>query len=73
MEQYLEAADAILDAAIANGPRPTTLKRRLSIKDERTVKPTGSVYRHLDDVLKFLNGDGAQPRPTPLGPPLPAK
>lgn len=55
MEQYLEAADAVLDAAIANQPRPTTVKRRLSIKDERTVKPTGSVYRHLDDGVAIFS------------------
>src|SRR5262249_54156194 len=28
MEQYLEAADRVLDAAIANGPRPATVKKR---------------------------------------------
>lgn len=55
MEQYLEAADAVLDAAIAGGPRPTTIKRHLSIKDERTVKPTGSVYRHLDDGVAIFS------------------
>jgi Protein of unknown function (DUF1592)/Protein of unknown function (DUF1588)/Protein of unknown function (DUF1587)/Protein of unknown function (DUF1585)/Protein of unknown function (DUF1595)/Cytochrome C oxidase, cbb3-type, subunit III len=55
MEQYLEAADAVLDAAIANEARPKTIKRRLSIKDERTVKPTGSVYRHLDDGVAIFS------------------
>src|SRR5438477_523657 len=43
MENYLEAADRVLDAAIANGPRPTTIKKRYDIKEERTVKSTGSV------------------------------
>ena len=50
------ALDAVLDAAIASGPRPTTIKRRLSIKDERSVKPTGSVYRHLDDGVAIAPG-----------------
>src|SRR6059058_4869904 len=34
MEQYLEAADKVLDAAIANGPRPPLQKKHMSIKDE---------------------------------------
>jgi hypothetical protein len=55
MEQYLEAADAVLDASIANVSRPQTIKRRLSIKDERSVKPTGSVYRHLDDGVAIFS------------------
>lgn len=55
MEQYLETADAVLNAAIASQPRPTLVKRRLSIKDERTVKPTGSVYRHLDDGVAIFS------------------
>lgn len=55
MEQYLEAADAVLDAAIANKTRPPLQKRHLSIKDERSVKPTGSVYRHLDDGVAIFS------------------
>jgi hypothetical protein len=55
MEQYLEAADSVLDATIANGPRPPLIKRRLDIKDERSVKPTGSVYRHLDDGVAIFS------------------
>ncbi len=55
MEQYLEAADSVLDAAIANRPRPQLVKRRLNIKDERSVKPTGSVYRHLDDGVAIFS------------------
>jgi hypothetical protein len=55
MDQYLEAADSILDAAIANKSRPETVKRHLSIKDERSVKPTGSVYRHLDDGVAIFS------------------
>jgi hypothetical protein len=55
MEAYLEAADRVLDAAIASGPRPATIKRRYDIKDERTVKPSGSVYRHLDDGVAIFS------------------
>ena len=55
MEQYLETADAVLDAAIASRPRPNLVKQKLSIKDERTVKPTGSVYRHLDDGVAIFS------------------
>ena len=55
MENYLAAADRVLDAAIANDPRPTVVKRRFDIKDEKTVKPTGSVYRHLDDGVAIFS------------------
>ncbi len=54
MESYLAAADRVLEAAIANGPRPDTIKQRHDIKDEKTVKPTGSVYRHLDDGVAIF-------------------
>lgn len=55
MEQYLEAADAVLDAAIANKGRPPLQKRHMSIKDEKSVKPTGSVYRHVDDGVAIFS------------------
>lgn len=55
MENYLAAADRVLDAAIANRPRPRTIKQRHDIKDETTVKPTGSVYRHLDDGVAIFS------------------
>jgi mono/diheme cytochrome c family protein len=55
MEQYLEAADTVLDLAIANGPRPTLIKRRFDLKEERSVKPMGSVYRHLDDAVAIFS------------------
>ncbi|MGZ0163567.1 MAG: DUF1592 domain-containing protein [Planctomycetales bacterium] len=55
MASYLAAADRVLDAAIANGPRPRTVKERHDIKDERTVRPTGSVYRHLDDGVAIFS------------------
>jgi mono/diheme cytochrome c family protein len=53
--RYLEAADHVLDLAIANGPRPDVMDRRFSIKDERTVKATGSVYRHVDDGVAIFS------------------
>ncbi|HYH64893.1 MAG TPA: DUF1592 domain-containing protein [Urbifossiella sp.] len=54
MEQYLEAADKVLDAAVANGPRPWLLKKRYDIRDEKSVQPTGSVYRHLEDSVAIF-------------------
>src|SRR5262249_53125591 len=65
MEQYLEAADKVLDAAVVNGPRPWMIKRRFDIKDEKTVRPTGSVYRHLEDsVAIFSSWESANIRVT---------
>jgi hypothetical protein len=55
MENYLEAAERVIDAAIASGPRPQTLKRKFDIREERTVKPTGSVYRHTDDGVAIFS------------------
>lgn len=55
MDNYLEAADRVLDAAIASGPKPPTIKRRIDIKDERSIKPNGSVYRHLDDGVAIFS------------------
>ena len=55
MEQYLEAADTVLDAAIVNGPKPWMIKKRFDIKDEKSVKATGSVYRHLDDSVAIFS------------------
>lgn len=55
MENYLEAADRVLDAAIANGPRPWIINRRFDVKDEKSVKPNGSVYRHVDDGVAIFS------------------
>jgi mono/diheme cytochrome c family protein len=55
MEQYLEAADQVLDAAIVNGPKPWMIKKRFDIKDEKTVNPKGSVYRHLEDGVAIFS------------------
>lgn len=55
MEKYLEAADKALNVAIANGPQPPLVKKRLSCKDERHVKITAErVFRPLDDGLVFF-------------------
>lgn len=57
MERYLEAADAALSVAIANGPQPPLFKKRLSCKEERTVKVADErVFRILDDgVVLFTS------------------
>ncbi len=56
MERYLEAADKVLNLAIANGPQPPLIKKRYSCKDERHVKNTTQrVFRHLDDALVFFS------------------
>jgi mono/diheme cytochrome c family protein len=55
MEQYLEAAEKALNAAIVNGPKPWMIKKRFDIKDEKSVKPKGSVYRHLDDGVAIFS------------------
>lgn len=55
MENYLEAADRVLEAAIANGPRPWVINKRFDIKEEKSVKPTGSVYRHVDDGVAIFS------------------
>lgn len=55
MENYLAAADRVLDAAIVNTRRPRTIKGRFEIKNEKTVKATGSVYRHLDDGVAIFS------------------
>ncbi len=55
MENYLEAADRVLEAAIVNGPRPWVINKRFDIKEEKSVKPTGSVYRHVDDGVAIFS------------------
>ena len=56
MERYLEAADAALNVAIANGPQPPTIKKRLSCKDERHVKTTTEkVFLSRDNALVFFS------------------
>jgi hypothetical protein len=56
MERYLEAAERALNLAIANGPQPPVVKKRVSLKDERHVKTTTErVFRPLDDGLVMFS------------------
>lgn len=65
MRSYLDAADRVLNEAIANTSRPYQIKKKFDIKEESTVKPTGSVYRHLDDgVAIFASWESANIRVT---------
>ncbi|MCC6511139.1 MAG: DUF1592 domain-containing protein, partial [Pirellulaceae bacterium] len=56
MNSYLTAANVVLDAAIANGPRPPQTKRRVDIR-EMPVTRRDQVYRHLDDGLAIFASD----------------
>jgi mono/diheme cytochrome c family protein len=52
MERYLEAADAALAVAIANGPQPPLIKKRYSLTETHTVKVADEkVFRKLDDAV----------------------
>ena len=56
MERYLEAADTALNAAIANGPRPQTVKKRYSLKDQHQVKVTTErVFRKIGDTVVMFS------------------
>ena len=56
MERYLDAADAALNIAIANHPKPPLIKKQFNLKDERHVKTnTEKVFRHLDDALVMFS------------------
>jgi mono/diheme cytochrome c family protein len=61
MEKYLEAADAALELAIANRPKPPPfIKKRYSLKDGHPVRSTKEdVYRFLDDgeVVCFCSSE----------------
>lgn len=65
MRSYLDAADRVLDEAVANEPKPWILKKRFDIREEKSVNPMGSVYRHLDDgVAIFASWESANIRVT---------
>ena len=65
VRSYLDAADLVLDEAIANEPKPWQLNKRFDIKEERSVKATGSVYRHVEDgVAIFASWESANIRVT---------
>ncbi|OWK36081.1 DUF1592 domain-containing protein [Fimbriiglobus ruber] len=57
LDRYLDAADAALNVAIANSPKPPPLfKKRLSLKDERHVKVADeNVFRKTDDALVMFS------------------
>ena len=54
LRSYLDAATRVLDEAIANKPQPWLLKKRFDLREEKSVKPTGSVYRHVDDGVAIF-------------------
>jgi hypothetical protein len=65
LRSYLDAADRVLDEAIANRPKPWQINKKFDLKEEKSVKPTGSVYRHLDDgVAIFAAWESANIRVT---------
>ncbi|QDU96038.1 DUF1592 domain-containing protein [Lignipirellula cremea] len=55
MKSYLDSAERAINAAIASGPKPDVVKKRFDIKNEKAVKATGSVYRHLDDGVAIFS------------------
>ncbi|NBR85134.1 MAG: DUF1592 domain-containing protein [Proteobacteria bacterium] len=65
LRSYLDAADHVLNEAIANKPQSWLLKKHFDIREEKSVKPTGSVYRHVDDgVAIFAAWESANIRVT---------
>lgn len=54
MRSYLDAADRVLNEAIANHGEPWQVKKRFDLKEERTVKAKGSVYKHLDEGVAIF-------------------
>jgi cytochrome c5 len=53
---YLAAANRVLDAAVASGPPPTHVKRRIDLRNESATRRHG-VYRHLDDGVAIFASD----------------
>lgn len=65
MRNYLDAADRVLNEAIVNKSQPWLLKKRFDIREEKSVKATGSVYRHVEDgVAIFASWESANIRVT---------
>lgn len=54
LANYLEAADRVLDAAVAGGPRPAQVKRRIDMK---TATRRQGVSRNLDDGVAIFASD----------------
>lgn len=56
LDRYLEAADQALSVAIANGPQPPMISKRLSCQDERHVKSTTErVFLERDNALVLFS------------------
>ena len=53
LERYLEAADKILDAAIATGPAPARLHHRFCYRQDRAGRYP-NIFRFLDDAVVFF-------------------
>lgn len=54
LASYVEAADRVLDAAVAGGPRPEQVKRRVDMK---TATRQQGVSRNLDDGVAIFASD----------------
>src|SRR5262245_35078979 len=54
LANYLEAADRVLDAAVAGGPRPEQVKRRIDMKSATRRQ---GVSRNLDDGVAIFASD----------------
>ncbi len=54
LQNYLKAAERVLDAAVAGGPRPAQVKRRLDVK--AATRDQG-VSRQLDDGVAIFASD----------------
>src|SRR5262245_9948074 len=54
LANYLEAADRVLDAAVAGGPRPEQVKRRI---DMNSAARRQGVSRNLDDGVAIFASD----------------
>ncbi|MCO6458666.1 MAG: DUF1592 domain-containing protein [Pirellulaceae bacterium] len=56
LDSYLAAANRVLDEALAGGPRPAQVKRRIDPRTEISTRRHG-VYRHLDDGVAVFSSD----------------
>ncbi len=56
LDGYLAAATRVLDEAVAGGPRPARVKRRIDPRDE-SVTRRHNVYRHVDDGVAIFASD----------------
>ncbi len=56
LDSYLAAANRVLDAAFAGGPRPAQVKRRIDPRTEISTRRQ-DVYRHLDDGVAIFGSD----------------